>query len=234
MTKLALENNVSQLIFGGTFDPFHLGHLTLCKHIASDLGVTQITLLPANIPPHKAAAQVSSEHRLAMLRALVNNETLFSLDDRELHRDKPSYTVDTLQEMYAQSPNQAISLIIGMDSLLSFTRWHRWQEIISQVNLIVCTRPHYVLDKQQLVAELQQRITVKSALNLHSVGQIYLAPPHNTDVSSTSIRALLSGADQASHALSDGMHGNTSPNKAYALLPEKIADYIAQHQLYRS
>lgn len=215
------EKKVSQLIFGGTFDPFHLGHLSICQHIANELALKQITLLPANIPPHKSAASVSAKHRLAMLQALAKQEALFTIDGRELTRNKPSYTADTLAEMYAEQPHLAISLLIGMDSLLSFTRWHQWQAIIAQVNLVVCTRPNYQLALSQLDIELRQRLTSKASFDLTKVGQIYLAPAINMDIASSQLRPQLSlPASSPLHA------------QARAQLPNAIRQYIDSHSLY--
>ncbi|REL34955.1 nicotinate-nucleotide adenylyltransferase [Thalassotalea euphylliae] len=224
------KNTESQLIFGGTFDPFHLGHLNLCKHVAGDLDVNTITLLPANIPPHKAAAKVSSQHRLAMLQALAQQEPLFRVDGRELNRDKPSYTVDTLKEIKLETPALSLSLLIGMDSLLSFTQWHQWQEIIARVNLIVCTRPNYTLDIKQLHTELQKRLTDKASLNLADVGQIYLAPSANVDLSSTDIRYQLSQVN--TYDSSSVTTSSQVPSQAFNQLPKVIAEYIKQRQLY--
>ncbi|REL30138.1 nicotinate-nucleotide adenylyltransferase [Thalassotalea euphylliae] len=224
------KNTESQLIFGGTFDPFHLGHLNLCKHIAGDLNVNKITLLPANIPPHKAAAKVCSQHRLAMLQALAQQVPLFRVDGRELNRDKPSYTVDTLEEIKLEKPSLSLSLLIGMDSLLSFTQWHQWQEILARVNLIVCTRPNYTLNIKQLHAELQQRLTDKASLNLADVGQIYLAPSANVDLSSTDIRYQLSQVN--TYDSSSVTTSSQVPSQAFNQLPKVIAEYIKQHQLY--
>ena len=229
-----VTNSESELIFGGTFDPFHLGHLNLCKHIADDLAVNKITLLPANIPPHKAAAKVSSQHRLAMLQALAQQEPLFRVDGRELNRDKPSYTLDTLKEIKLENPTLSLSLLIGMDSLLSFTQWHQWQEILARVNLIVCTRPNYTLDIKQLHTELQQRLTGKASLSLANVGQIYLAPPADVDLSSTDIRHQLGQAntcDSSSVSLPK-QAPSQALNQVFKELPKVIAEYIKQHQLY--
>lgn len=207
-----------QVIFGGTFDPFHTGHLTVAKHVANHLAVKEITLLPANIPPHKSAAKVTKAHRLAMLTALTNQEPLLKIDDRELNRDKPSYTIDTLRELKAASPQTAINFVIGMDSLLSFTTWYQWQDIINLANLIVCTRPNYQLDEtyEGLDKQLHQFITEHACFDLTAKHQITILPAIAADISSSQIR----------HELKNNLASTNS------LLPDVINQYIGKHNLY--
>ncbi len=211
-----------KVLFGGTFDPFHKGHLAICQHVARTLGqIKKITLLPAHIPPHKAMATATSEQRIAMLEALKLGYPLFEIDDRELHRDKPSYTFDTLEEMKAEAPMQALNFIIGMDSLLSLTKWHRWEELLTLCNLIVCTRPNYDNgDKNQHVAsEVSKYLTPLDIFQLNANGQIVILPPVNLDISSSEIRKQLSSG-VAVGILSQ-------------FLPEQIITYLSHSTLYR-
>ncbi|WP_448210904.1 nicotinate-nucleotide adenylyltransferase [Colwellia sp. MEBiC06753] len=219
-----------QVLFGGTFDPFHCGHLAIAQHVAATLNLEKITLLPANIPPHKTAAKVNSHHRLAMLNALAKTHQLFNVDDRELLREKPSYTVETLQKLKAEQPERNINFIIGMDSLLSFTKWVQWQEILANANLLVCTRPNYNLAQQskELDAQLSQyisrQITELNHFDLSSPNQVLLLPAINIDISSTEIREFLANK-----------HKSSDPHcKIKRQLPAEILQYLEQHQLYRN
>ena len=211
-----------KVLFGGTFDPFHNGHLAICQHVAQILGqIKKITLLPAHIPPHKAMATATSEQRIAMLEALKLGYALFEIDDRELYRDKPSYTFDTLAEMKAEAPLQALNFIIGMDSLLTLTKWHRWDELLTLCNLIVCTRPHYDNgNKNQHVApDVKKYLTPLDTFQLSASKQIVILPPVNLDISSSEIRQQLSSGvavDTLSHCL-----------------PEQIITYLSRTTLYR-
>lgn len=211
-----------KVLFGGTFDPFHKGHLAICHHVAKTLGqIKKITLLPAHIPPHKAMATATSDQRIAMLETLKLGYPLFEIDDRELYRDKPSYTFDTLEEMKAEAPMQALNFIIGMDSLLSLTKWHRWEELLTLCNLIVCTRPHYDNgDKNQHVAsEVSKYLTPLDTFQLNASKQIVILPPVNLDISSSEIRQQLS---------SGAAVGSLSH-----YLPEQIIAYLSRSTLYR-
>ncbi|MFD2166051.1 nicotinate-nucleotide adenylyltransferase [Thalassotalea euphylliae] len=210
-----------KVIFGGTFDPFHLGHLRIAQHIIDWLSLDKITLLPANIPPHKAAAKVSAQDRLAMLTELACEYPAFNIDARELARDKPSYTVDTLQELEIDEPDTQLSLLIGMDSLLNFEKWVQWQDIINRVNLLVCTRPGYDSNniKAALNTKLRNRLVTLDEADFHAAGQIVLAPPIQQDISSTQLRALLSSSE--------------SHSTAKSMLPNTVWSYICTNSLYR-
>lgn len=215
---MAIKQDV-KVIFGGTFDPFHLGHLHIAKHVIKELALDNITLLPANIPPHKSEAKVTSGHRLAMLESVAKQEPLFTIDDRELHRDKPSYTVDTLREIKQQSPDTALNFVIGMDSLLNFSQWYQWQEILTLTNIIVCTRPHADIGKsyQTLDQRLHPFISPFDNFELTATSQISVLTPIEVDISSTQIRKALK---------------EKSP-KTLSLLPEPIRQYINLHKLYQ-
>ncbi|NMP31024.1 nicotinate-nucleotide adenylyltransferase [Thalassotalea sp. M1531] len=209
-----------KLYFGGTFDPFHNGHLAVAKHVTTSLAIPNITLLPAHIPPHKATPKVSSEHRLAMLNSLASTEPFLSIDCRELNRETPSFTVDTLAEIKRELPQSALNFVIGMDSLVNLHLWHKWQEILTLTNLIVCTRPGIELDAQY--SNLNSNVTqyLVNHINLANSGQIYLLPPMNYDISSTLLKTQLAntGLDQIT--------------KSH--LPAAIAQYISETGLYRN
>ena len=138
-------------IFGGTFDPIHLGHTQSAQIVAQYLNLSKVLFIPAHIPPHKNCVnnspKVSAEQRSTMVELACKENKIFTCDKRELRRQQYSYTVDTLLELKKELPEQRLYFIIGMDSLLSFTQWHRYQDILKLCHLVVNTRPNYDLNQ---------------------------------------------------------------------------------------
>ena len=204
-------------LFGGTFDPIHYGHINPIVNVAKALELDQIVLLPAHIPPHKAKAKVSSLHRKAMLSLVCQDYSTFTIDDRELHKDSPSYTVETLLEYRQLHPTAKLYFCIGMDSLLSFTTWYKWQEILKLSNLIVTVRPGYDLaditpDTTKLLS--QHQVSIDDVTKAQA-GKIAIIASREYDISSTEIRQLLIA--------------NKPINQ---LTTDKVCQYICEHQLY--
>lgn len=205
-------------ILGGTFDPIHQGHITLALENAKWLSLNSIYLLPAHIPPHKTQTTASAIHRKAMVELVCQQYPILQLDERELTKNTPSYTVESLIEIKEQNPNSQVFFIIGMDSLLTFTQWHRWSEILQYCHLVVNTRPDYDLKKlkQACHQSLSPYFTDDlKILDCVKSGKIIFYQNTNIDISSTDIRRELS-------------QGIFAQNK----LSTKVIDYIKQHQLY--
>ncbi len=132
-------------ILGGTFDPIHYGHLKPAKQTADWLGLEQLILLPAHIPAHKQNTFATTQQRVDMVKLVCDADALFTLDARETLKNSTSYTIDTLIEINEEHPNSIIYFLMGLDSLLSFHQWHRWQDILSLCHLVVNARPRYDL-----------------------------------------------------------------------------------------
>lgn len=135
------------LVYGGTFDPVHYGHLIPCRHAREVLGAERVVLMPARVSPHKAEAAptTSSDDRVAMLRLAVEGEAGFAIDSRELGRAGPSYTYDTLEAMTREAAGAGggdrVTLLIGADQLPKFATWHRVKELLGLVEVAVLRRP---------------------------------------------------------------------------------------------
>ena len=126
-------SNATQLtaLFGGTFDPIHYGHLKPVTAMANEVGLQNVTLLPNHVPPHRPQPEANAQQRLKMVELAIQGNPLFSVDERELHRTIPSYTIDTLEEVRRErGANAPLAFIIGQDSLLTLHKWHRWEEIL--------------------------------------------------------------------------------------------------------
>lgn len=110
-----------QALFGGTFDPVHYGHLKPVETLANLIGLTRVTIIPNNVPPHRPQPEATSVQRKHMLELAIADKPLFTLDERELKRNAPSYTAQTLKEWrQEQGPDVPLAFIIGRDSLLTF------------------------------------------------------------------------------------------------------------------
>jgi len=128
-------------IYGGTFDPVHHAHLILAREAIETLDLQKVILVPAAISPLKKAAPVaSSEVRLAMLRAAIKDEPEFEVDECELRRAAPSYTIDTVEEIRRRERDAAIYCLIGEDNVEQLPHWHRFAELEKIVRFIVLDR----------------------------------------------------------------------------------------------
>ncbi len=180
-------------IFGGTFDPVHLGHLRVAWEAAEFLGAN-VHLMPANVPPHRPQPVASADQRVAMLRAALQGQDRLRLDDRELRRNGPSYTFDTLvglrEEVGSARP---IVLLVGADAWSGLPSWHRWQELFGLAHLGVLTRAgHHAGESDALVAESSRRLTTAvSDLHQSASGRVIRICVSALAISASRIRSDL-------------------------------------------
>ncbi len=127
-------------IYGGTFDPIHHGHLILAREALEMLGLDQVVFVPARVSPHKDAPAGSAEIRLSMLQAAVAEEAQFAVDDCELRRSPPSYTIDTVEQFRQRHIDCEIYCLIGEDNLSALPSWHRFDELQKLVRFAVLDR----------------------------------------------------------------------------------------------
>ncbi len=129
-------------IFGGTFNPPHLGHLICAQEAYVQLGLDRVTLIPARIPPHKPVEhEPGAEHRLELCRlAIRGDQERFEVSDIEINREGLSYTVDTLEELHSRAPDQELFLIVGGDIAAGLPTWHRPERVLSLATLAVAKR----------------------------------------------------------------------------------------------
>ena len=137
--------NPSLLVFGGTFDPIHLGHLGAVSALRDALPVETVIWLPAGEPPHRPPPVASAAHRLAMLQLALAEQADCLIDTRELDRSGPSYTVLSLEELREEYPDQPLCLALGLDAALGLTKWHRWREVLALAGIAVMRRPGWSL-----------------------------------------------------------------------------------------
>jgi nicotinate-nucleotide adenylyltransferase len=128
-------------IYGGTFDPVHHAHLILARQAIETLGLDKVILVPAATSPLKKAAPVASgEVRLGMLQAAIEGEPEFEVDECELLRPPPSYTIDTVEDIRRRECDAAIYCLIGEDNVEQLPQWHRFAELEKMVRFVVLDR----------------------------------------------------------------------------------------------
>jgi nicotinate-nucleotide adenylyltransferase len=128
-------------ILGGTFNPPHLGHLIAAQEAYRELGLNQVMLIPAGIPPHKPVDdEPGPEHRLELCRRAVGDDERFTVSDLELRRDGPSFTVDTLNLLRSQSPSDDLYLILGGDIAAGLPKWHEPERVLELATVAIAKR----------------------------------------------------------------------------------------------
>jgi len=180
-------------LFGGTFDPIHCGHLRTAFELWQDLRLEEVRLLPAGHPPHRDQLCASAEMRLQMVRAAVAEQPSFVVDDREVRRSGPSFTVDTLTELRAEYPQRSLCLLLGMDAFLGLPQWHRWRELLELAHIVVAHRPGW---RAPLTGPLGAVMVDHGTGNVRALherraGCIYVHAGTQLEISSTELRALL-------------------------------------------
>src|SRR3954463_12426559 len=128
MSMSPSENKKRIGIYGGTFDPIHHAHLILAREAVEQLNLEKLIFVPANVSPFKGQAHASGETRLSMVRAAIAGEAQFEVDDLELQRPPPSYSIDTVEMLRQREPDSKMYLLIGEDNAPALNRWHRFDE----------------------------------------------------------------------------------------------------------
>jgi nicotinate-nucleotide adenylyltransferase len=185
-------------LFGGTFDPIHNGHLRTAFELWQALRLAQVRFLPTGNPPHRESPLAATELRLEMVRAAVEGNSAFVVDDRETRRDGMSYTVDTLLDLRHDYPDRSLCLLLGMDAFLGMPHWHRWREVLDLAHVIVAHRPGWKAPITGPLGEVMVDRGTGSVRDLHAApaGRVYVHAVTQLEISSTEIRQLLlSGSD---------------------------------------
>ena len=176
-------------IFGGSFDPVHLGHLKTAKSIKKELNFERLFLLPCHDPVHKNSLHYSPKQRLEMLNLAIKDYPSLEIDTREIDREGSSYMIDTLADLTEEFKGKTICLIIGMDSFLSFKTWKKWDEFARLVHLIILPRNTDGLTEKSL--ETFDLALDNNDLNISSSGLLYFSNSELIDISSTDIRGKI-------------------------------------------
>ncbi len=205
-------------LLGGTFDPVHNGHLRSALEVREWLALDELRLVPSARPPHRAIPGANAEQRLDMVRLAVRGDTGLQVDDRELLRERPSYTVETLESIRAELGSDAVVFfILGWDAFCALPTWHRWDELLDLCSLVVLQRPDYDLEVPEVLKDLlAARSVTDPGQACASFGEIIPLVQTPLAISATHIRSLL--AERRSPRF---------------LLPDAVLDYIETKGLYR-
>jgi len=205
--------------YGGTFDPIHQGHLQLALYVQQHCQLQELQLLPCHLPPHRAHPGVSSLHRARMVELAISPYPQLKLNTLELAKNSASYTVETLELLHQQYPDDVLCFVIGMDSLCAFQSWHRYQDILSLCHLLVCQRPGYQQNAEARSLVKSHGATDIKELTAQKSGKILLLDNPLFDISATQIRTAFTANQQNTPAPS-------------LQIPQVLA-YIQQHRLYQ-
>lgn len=197
-------------IFGGSFDPIHMGHLILAEQCREQLRLDEVRFVPASISPLKQhAAPIASKHRIEMIRLAIAGNPCFTMDQREIDREGVSYTVDTLRSIKEENPSDELYLLMGADSVKDLPRWKNPEEIFALANIGAILRggfgpPDWNILRQYVSPERWKAF------------QVHIDTPA-IEISSSDLR-LRVGRQQTIRYF----------------VPDAVEQYIHQHQLYRS
>ena len=176
-------------IYGGSFDPVHLGHLQTATSIKNELDIDRLFMLPCFEPVHKNSLNYTSKQRLQMLDLAIKEFNSLEIDTREILRGGNSFMIDTLLDLKESFKNESICLIIGMDSFIKFKTWKNWDEFSKLIHLVVLPRN----GDQPVSKTLTTFETVENIdkLKSNSSGHLYFSNSQMIDISSSAIRGKI-------------------------------------------
>ena len=201
-------------LYGGTFDPVHLGHTHAALQVHQALGLSEVRLVLAARPGHRAEPAENTAHRWRMLCLACEQHPALLADDTELHRAGTSYTIDTVSAIRAGNPRALPCWILGQDAFATLPIWYRWQSLLDFCNLIVVERPGDTRDEPDEVQSLCHTHEVQQ-FDASRIGQVYRLRVPMKEISATQIRTSIAAGDPVEH-----------------LLAPPVYAYIRQHRLY--
>lgn len=210
-------------LFGGMFDPIHYGHLRTAHELHEFLSLERVVFLPAGDPPHRGTPLADAATRLAMVRAATEEDPRFAVDDRELRRPGPSYTILTLEEMRAERGSQPIVLIMGMDAYAGIGRWHRAEELVDLAHVVVALRPNAELPAEGLGARLlrERRCADPAQLAASPAGRVLVSDNTQLDLSSSAVRAVIAAGRDPRYLMPEAARRIILATGSYARPGEK-------------
>lgn len=196
-------------VFGGAFNPVHIGHVQLVDELCRELNFDRILIIPSKLSPHKSSSGlISGEHRLKMCKIAFKNQPKAQISDIEMKRDGKSYTVDTLKILKKKYPDDELYLICGSDMFMSFQEWRDYEKILK--NAVICGIKRG--DEDEKAMEKQKNMLEKKG------AKVYLTFAKVADISSTEIRT-------------DLQKGDLTSAKKY--LPSGVFEYVTENSLYK-
>ena len=205
-------------LFGGTFDPIHHGHLRTALELLHSLKLGEVRFLPTGNPPHRDHTSADAAQRLEMVRAAVADQPGFTVDDREVRRTGPSYSVDTLTGLRQEFPDRPICLLLGMDAFLGLPHWHRWKEIFDLAHVVVAHRPGWKAPTQGPLGEVMVDRGTGGVRDLHAspAGRIFVHAVTQLEISSTELRQLVGAGGDPRYLVPDPVRDVLRRLRCYA------------------
>lgn len=191
-------------IYGGTFDPIHLGHLIIAETCYNTFQLDSLRIIPAYQPPHKTDRSFSAEDRLAMLELALEDNPHLICDKREIVSKEKNYSLHTIIDIKNEFPSYDIYYLVGEDSIMNIDSWYRWRELLEMVHCVIARRPASVGDVFEKVDMLKREGF-----------RVSLMDDYMLDISSSKIRK----------GLAEGL------SMRY-LIPDKVYEYILDKGLY--
>jgi nicotinate-nucleotide adenylyltransferase len=211
-------------IYGGTFDPVHIGHVEVARGVLQLFELDEVLFVPACVPPHKSGIS-SAFHRFAMLALATAHHARLRLSTIELDEPNRPYAVDTVERLQTEIGSSRLFFMIGADSWSEITTWHEWQRLLKMCDLIVVTRPGYELSGNvPEVANVvdgrgMSRQEISELLSSDGGPRVFLTDVAMVDVSATKIRAAARSVEM---------------EKLREMVPAPVASYIEKYKLYRN
>ena len=204
-------------VLGGTFNPIHLAHLRLCEELRESLELERVLLIPAGEPALKHAGVASAAHRLEMARRATASNPALEVDDLEVRRKGPSYTVETLAALRARHPAAELWFLVGADTLPELGAWREPARLFELASFAVATRPGYAAPLRELLPRaLAAPFRDGPAGLVHPSGTELRAVPFTPlEISATGIRRRAARGESIRY-----------------LVPDEVREYIAKHHLY--
>lgn len=204
-------------ILGGTFDPIHYGHLHIAQAIQQQLHCREIRFIPCKNPVLGKKTVATEQQRLAMLQRALTHYPHFTIDECEIMRATPSYTVETLLSLRLKFKAIPLALILGDDNLAYLNHWHEWTTLIQTAHLVVVPRTPFPIVYPEIIQDFIKKHQAHDSALLFQrpAGLLFMAPVKPLAISSTAIRAEIAQG--------------TTPT---GLSPASVLDYIQEQKLY--
>ena len=204
-------------IFGGTFDPIHYGHLRTAFEMLQALRFEEVRFIPCGDPPHRGATFADAELRFRMVDVAIAGQDGFVSDDRELQRDGPSYSIDTLIGLREEFSDRSLGLIVGMDAFLGLPKWHRWDEILDVAHIVVAHRPGWKAPDIGPLGDLITEFGTHRVNDLHKKthGHIHIHAVTQLEIASTEIRDLVAAGRDPRFLMPDAVSNVIEETSVY-------------------
>jgi len=203
-------------IFGGTFNPIHLGHLRCAEEVREKLKLDKVIFIPAGKPPLKNFDIIDSKHRFIMTKLAIQKNPFFEISDFELKRKETSYTINTLDYFKRLYQNDTLFFIMGVDTFLELKKWYKPEEILRMMDLIVMPRPGFDLKELENSEFIEKKASKNCYKIKNSSKKVFYLTITPFYISSSEIRKIIRKGKSIRY-----------------LVEEEVREYIERNNLYK-